>query len=212
MAKRRSKPCSTRSRRTDGRAARRDQAHRPQAHGEFRRRADAQDRTAVQGTPRRPRPIARRVSGKIRRRDRKNPRRRLGQSRPHRDRVCPSRRIFRRRLRHPDSRCHHLSAGIERALRPHHEERQGDDRLCRPSRQLGIARRRRETDRGQIRRAVPAAEYRRRQRRHHQAARTADGRTHRDRPRRAGQTGAACCNPASMSACSPTSITAKASR
>ena len=58
----------------------------------------------------------------------------------------------------------------------------------------------------------PAAEYRRRQRRHHQAARTADGRTDPDRPRRAVETWRGCCNPASTSACSPISITARASR
>ena len=40
----------------------------------------------------------------------------------------------------PTRRCHHLSARIQRALRLDHEERPGDDRLCRPSRQLGIAR------------------------------------------------------------------------
>ena len=69
-----------------------------------------------------------------------HPRRRLGQSRPDRHRVRPSRRILRRRLRHADAGRHHLSAGIEGALRVDHEKRAGDDRICRASRQLGIAR------------------------------------------------------------------------
>ncbi len=51
------------------------------------------------GAPRRPRQSARRLSGKIRRRDRTNSRRRLGQSRPDRCRVRASRRILHRRRR-----------------------------------------------------------------------------------------------------------------
>ena len=83
--------------------------------------------------------------------------------------------------------------GIEGALRLDHQERQGDDRLCRASGQLGAARRRRQADRRAIRRAVPAAEYRRRQRRHYQAARAADGPIDPDRARCAGASSAACC-------------------
>ena len=91
------------------------------ALGEFRRRLHAQGRAAAQGAPARPRKLARRLPGKIRRRDRKNPRRRVGQSRPHRRRVRPSRRFFHRRLRYADARRRHLHAGNGRALRAHQE-------------------------------------------------------------------------------------------
>jgi NADPH:quinone reductase-like Zn-dependent oxidoreductase len=156
--RRRFKLCSTRSSARSRSAARRDQAHRPKAHGEFRRRADAQGRPAVQGAPARPRQLRaafpEKSDAEI---EKSSPA--CGTISAASRRVRPSRRILRRGIR-PPTPTSSPTAGIEGALRPHHEKRQGDDRLCRPSRQLGASRRRRQIDRREIRRAVSAAEYR----------------------------------------------------
>ena len=80
------------------RAAGRDQARGSAPHGQICRGAGAQNRTVAARAPGRPRQPACRIPGKIRRRDRTNSRRRMGQSRPGLGRVRPPRRIFRRRV------------------------------------------------------------------------------------------------------------------
>ena len=186
------------------------QAHRPQAHGEFRRRADAQDRPAVQGASPRPRTICAP-------RFRKNP---TPRSKPFSaasgtiSAASPSSSpISTNSASTVSARRRRTSSPIRRNRKERYDAimKSGKATISFAAHLAnwelpGVGA---QIDRRQIRRSVPAAEYRRRQRRDHQTARTADGRIDPDRPRRAGEAGAACCNPASMSACSPTSITAR---
>ena len=79
-----------------GAARRRDAARASRlfdrrTHGEFRRRADAHRRPLAAGAPHRPRQSRRGIPGEVAGRDRDDPARRLGQSRPRRRRVRPSR-------------------------------------------------------------------------------------------------------------------------
>ena len=102
-------------------------------------RIAALDRPADARTQDRPRQSDRRLPGKIARGDRDHSRRRLGQSRPPRRRIRPSRSYLGARSRAPREQPHRNRAAHPRTVRAAAARRQTGADLCKPSRQLGTA-------------------------------------------------------------------------
>ena len=116
-----------------------------------------------------------------------HPERRLGQSRPHRHRIRPSRPHLGSRSGQARHRPYRILAGDARPLHPAARRRQAGAGLRRASGELGNAGSARRGAWPAERRALPRAQYRRRRRHGAQYARREYGPADQDRPRRADE-------------------------
>ena len=177
---------------------------------DFWARLHAPPRPAAAGASHRPRQSGGRLSGQAARRDRADPRRRVGQSRPLRGGVRADRPPDQLRSEPAGGRrgggCRHL--GTLSAAAP---RRQAGADLRGASRQLGAAGPGGGPARSRYRGAVSPAQHPRGQRRGLENPRRRHGHAGGDRPRRAGPAPARARGRRARRPCWPTSISSKAS-